>query len=83
MELHYISRKEYRKKHTDSFIKSLQKKKTGKILSNTGGWNKQISSQGTSEILDEEDTQNYICTAIGTGGTISGIINSSSIIRKY
>ena len=81
MELHYISRKEYRKKHTDSFIKSLQKK-LGRFYQIPEGGTNKFAIQGTSEILDVKDTQNYICSAIGTGGTISGIINSSSNNQK-
>ena len=77
MELHYISRKEYRQKHTDYFLKSL-KKKLGRFYQIPEGGTNKFAIQGTSEILDVKDTQNYICTAIGTGGTISGIINSSS-----
>lgn len=81
MELHYISRKEYRKKHTDSFIKSLQKK-LGRFYQIPEGGTNKFAIQGTSEILEVKDTQNYICSAIGTGGTISGIINSSSDNQK-
>ncbi len=32
--------------------------------------------------MDANDTQDFICSAIGTGGTISGIINSSSDNQK-
>ena len=81
MELYYISRKEYRKKHTESFIKSLQKK-LGRFYQIPEGGTNKFAIQGTSEILDQKDTQNYICTSIGTGGTISGIINSSSDNQK-
>ena len=81
MKIYYISRKEYRKKHTDSFIKSLQKK-LGRFYQIPEGGTNKFAIQGTSEILDVKDTQNYICSAIGTGGTISGIINSSSDNQK-
>ncbi len=81
MELNYISREEYRQKYTDTFITNLQQKLGNFHIIPEGGTNK-FAVKGTSEILDENDTQNYICTAIGTGGTISGIINSSSDNQK-
>ena len=81
MELHYISREEYRQKHTESFLKTLQKKFDNFYLLPEGGTNK-YAIKGTSEILDEKDTQDYICTPIGTGGTISGIINVTSVNQK-
>ena len=30
------------------------------------------------EILDQNDTQDYVCCSVATGGTISGIINSTN-----
>lgn len=81
MELHYISREEYRQKHTEFFLKTLQKKFGNFYLIPEGGTNK-YAIKGTSEILSEKDTQDYICTPIGTGGTISGIINASSENQK-
>ena len=42
-----------------------------------GGTN-QLAVKGCEEILNEADTTfDYICCAVGTGGTISGIINAS------
>ena len=81
MELNYIIREEYRQKHTEGFIKNLQNKFGRFYLIPEGGTNK-FAIKGTSEILEKNDIQNYICTAIGTGGTISGIINSSSENQK-
>lgn len=81
MALHYISREEYRQKHTEPFITSLQNKLGDFYVIPEGGTNK-FAIKGTSEILDINDTQNYICTPIGTGGTISGIINSTSDNQK-
>ena len=76
MELHYVTRQEYRKKHTDNFIQKLKDKFGDFYLIPEGGTNK-LALKGTQEILDKNDTQNFICTAIGTGGSISGIVNSS------
>ena len=42
-----------------------------------GGTNK-LAVSGAEEILDQNDTQDYVCCSVGTGGTISGIINSTN-----
>jgi len=42
-----------------------------------GGTNA-LAVKGCEEILTESDTEfNYICTSVGTGGTVSGLINCS------
>ena len=81
MQIHYVSREEYRQKHTDSFINRLKEKFSDFYLVPEGGTN-QLAIKGTQEILDKNDTQDFICSAIGTGGTISGIINSVSNKQK-
>ena len=40
-----------------------------------------LAIKGTEEILDNEN-HDYICCPVGTGGTISGIINSSQSQMK-
>ncbi|MGY8989938.1 MAG: 1-aminocyclopropane-1-carboxylate deaminase/D-cysteine desulfhydrase, partial [Flavobacteriales bacterium] len=76
MSIHYVSRSEYRRKHTDDFINKLKEKFGNFYLVPEGGTNK-LAVKGAQEILDKNDTQDFICSAIGTGGTISGIANSS------
>lgn len=47
-----------------------------------GGTNA-LAVKGCEEILGTEDGKfDYICTAVGTGGTISGIINSSKAHQR-
>ena len=42
-----------------------------------------MAIKGCEEILTEEDANfDYICSAVGTGGTISGIINSTKKHQK-
>ena len=81
MELHYVSRSEYRKKHTEDFINKLKDKFNDFYLIPEGGTNN-LAIKGTEEILEVNDTHPFICTAIGTGATVSGIINSSSYNQK-
>jgi len=77
MKLHFISRDEYRKKHTKEFIENLQKLFGKFYLIPEGGTN-DLAVKGCQEILTEQDDFfDYICCAVGTGGTISGIINAS------
>lgn len=76
MKIHYASRSEYRHKHTSEFIDNLREKFGDFYLVPEGGTN-ELAIQGTAEILEANDTQDYICCAVGTGGTIAGIINAS------
>ena len=76
MELEYISRSSYRKKHTPEFIASLKQRLGDFYLVPEGGTNA-LAIRGCEEILQETDTLfDYITVAVGTGGTISGLINT-------
>ena len=77
MEIYYVSRSDYRLKHTDEFISKLKQKFGDFYLVPEGGTN-DLAIIGTQEILDKDDTHDYICCAVGTGGTIAGIINTST-----
>jgi len=81
MELHYVSRADYRLKATPKFLDNLKAQFGDFYLLPEGGVNA-LAVKGTSEILDETDTQDYICCAVGTGGTIAGIINASNNKQK-
>lgn len=77
MELLFVSREEYRKKDTQDFQAHLQQK-FGKVYILPEGGTNDLAVKGCEEILTTEDlTFDYICCAVGTGGTISGIINAS------
>ena len=77
MELHYVSRSDYREKATLDFLEKLKAQFGDFYMIPEGGTN-ELAIQGTSEILEENDTQDYICCAVGTGGTIAGIIKASN-----
>ena len=81
MELHYVTREDYRLKSTPRFLDKLKFQFGDFYLLPEGGVNA-LAVKGTSEILDETDTQDYICCAVGTSGTIAGIINSSNNKQK-
>ena len=81
MEIYYVSRMEYRDKHKSNFIDKIKDNFDDCYLIPEGGTN-DLAIKGAEEILEYNDTQDYICTAIGTGGTISGILNSCEENQK-
>lgn len=77
MQFKFISRELFRKKHSVLFIEKLKKEFDEFYLLPEGGTN-ELAVKGCEEILAEADAYfDYVCCAMGTGGTISGIINSS------
>ena len=77
MKLYYISRKEYLLKNNNDFISKMKKFFGDFYLIPEGGSNV-LALKGTEEIIDSNDSQDYICCSVGTGTTIAGIINSSN-----
>jgi len=82
MKFEFISRNNYRKKNHPEFIKSLLIKYPKYYIIPEGGTN-DLGVKGCEEILCENDFDfDIICCSIGSGGTISGIINSSKPNQK-
>ena len=78
MQFKFISRSDYREKTKDSFVIDLKEEFGEFYLLPEGGTN-DLAVKGCEEILTKDDTGfDFICCSIGTGGTISGLINSSS-----
>ncbi len=77
MQLEFITREDYREKNESNFLNQI-KIKFGEFYIIPEGGTNELAIKGCEEILTPEDTKfDYICCAIGTGGTISGIINSA------
>ena len=77
MQFEFVSRSDYSDKENPDFIKQLREKFGNFCLIPEGGTNN-LAIKGCEEILTKEDSQfDYICCAVGTGGTISGLINSA------
>ena len=77
MQFEFVSREEYRLKSESSFLDELKQQFGDFYLVPEGGTNA-LAIEGCQEILTDEDSAfDYICCAVGTGGTISGIINSA------
>ena len=78
MKLVFVSRDAYRLKETPEFIKEMKSQYGDFYLLPEGGTN-ELAIKGCEEILSEDDIKfTHICSSIGTGGTISGIINSAA-----
>lgn len=78
MKFEFVSREHYRNKSKASFIEDLKQRFGNFYLIPEGGTN-ELAVKGCEEILAAEDSIfNYVCCAVGTGGTISGLINSAA-----
>ena len=77
MQFKFVSRDAYRLKNETSFIDALKQEYGAFYLIPEGGTNS-LAIKGCEEILIDTDAQfDYICCAVGTAGTISGLINSA------
>lgn len=77
MNLIFVTREEYKKRYQDDYLQNLSQKFDAFVIPE-GGTN-ELAIKGCEEILTEEDKSfDYVCCPIGTGGTISGLINSSN-----
>lgn len=82
MQFLFVSREAYRNKSTAEFLKMLKEKFGDFYLIPEGGTN-DLAVKGCEEILQPNDLEfDYICCAVGTGGTIAGLINASKKHQK-
>jgi len=76
MQFEFVTRTQYRDKNSTAFLDQLKNKFGDFYLIPEGGTNN-LAVKGCKEILTDNDKLfDFICCAVGTGGTISGIINS-------
>lgn len=77
MHLKFVTREAYRNKTSEGFEQDLKAEFGSFFVIPEGGTNT-LAVKGCEEVLLQQDEMfNYICCAVGTGGTISGIINST------
>lgn len=77
MQFRFISREQYRNKADVVFYRFLQDEIGPFYMVPEGGTNA-LAVKGCEEILTGADRDfNVICSSVGTGGTLAGIINSS------
>ena len=78
MQLQFVTREAYRQKQSPAYLAQLQQDYPDYYMIPEGGTNP-LAIQGCTEILSDTDRQNFdlICCAVGTGGTIAGLIEAS------
>lgn len=82
MKFDFVSRADYKRKDSEEFIEYLKIKYQNAFILPEGGTN-QLAINGCEEILSEKDREfNFICSSVGTGGTLAGLINSSEEDQK-
>jgi len=77
MQLEFVTREAYKKKTSLEFIEKLKNKLGDFYLLPEGGTN-ELAIKGCTEILGEKTSvYDYICVAVGTGGTMAGIVEAA------
>jgi len=77
MLFEFVSRTQFRNKYDAVFLYKLKEAYGDYYLIPEGGTNR-LAVKGCEEILtDGDELFDVICCAVGTGGTVSGLINSS------
>jgi 1-aminocyclopropane-1-carboxylate deaminase/D-cysteine desulfhydrase-like pyridoxal-dependent ACC family enzyme len=80
MQLHYVSRSEYRKKHEAQYLQKL-KQRFGEVYILPEGGSNALALKGCKEIVDEINREidrpfDVICCASGTGATLAGLVTA-------
>ena len=82
MHLEFVSRSAYKDKTTPEYLKTLLETFKDFYIIPEGGTNA-LAIKGCQEILTKTDQQfDLICCSVGTGGTLTGLINSSLPSQK-
>ena len=82
MHLEFVSRSVYKQKTDSTYLKTILETFKNFYILPEGGTNA-LAIKGCQEILTEKDRAfDIICCAVGTGGTIAGLINSSLPTQK-
>ena len=78
MEFEFVSREKYRERNTNKYNCELQNKFKNAYIVPEGGTN-MLGVKGCEEILSKYDKEFFdvVCVPVGSGGTFSGLINSS------
>jgi|SRR5690606_4101279 len=82
MQFKFISREQYRNKSNPAFLEELKSEFDNIYILPEGGTN-ELAIKGCEEILGNHTRGfDFICCPVGTGGTISGLINSAENHQK-
>lgn len=78
MELHFVSRSDYRLKENSPAIRLIIDNYPNAMVIPEGGTN-DLAVKGCEDILGEHTVSyTHICVAVGTGGTLAGMIRASN-----
>ncbi len=82
MQLEFINRENYRAKNL-SALRTLDAAGLAQCYILPEGGTNELAVRGCEEVLTEGDKGfDYICCAVGTGGTIAGLVNSADASQK-
>lgn len=82
MQFKFVSRSDYRNKNKPDFQQKLTEEFGEFYLVPEGGTN-DLAVKGCEEILTKNDKKfDFIAASVGTGGTVSGLINTSEEAQK-
>lgn len=77
MQLHFVSRTDFRRKENIPLVKEIIEQQPSTMIIPEGGTNA-LAIKGCKEILEQENDFDIICSSLGTGGTLAGIIEASN-----
>lgn len=87
MELHFVSRAEYKERNSEAYLSQLLTRFDNPYLIPEGGTT-QLALKGVAEMVFEIQEQlgvipDYIATAAGTGGTAAGILSAGCNVYAF
>lgn len=82
MQLHFVTREEYRQRHSDEYLQQIAARFGNPYLIPEGGTT-DLALKGVAEMVYEVERQlgampDFIATAAGTGGTAAGILSAGA-----
>lgn len=87
MQLHYVTREEYRQRHSEAYLKQVTARFGNPYLIPEGGTT-ELALKGVAEMVYEVKDQlgampDFIATAAGTGGTAAGILSAGANVLAF
>ncbi|KZN58119.1 hypothetical protein N473_05095 [Pseudoalteromonas luteoviolacea CPMOR-1] len=73
VNLHPVTRIEYRQRHDVHYLEQLKRQFPSAFIIPEGGSN-QFALQGCKELAQSLPSSDYLCCAVGSGGTLAGIL---------
>ncbi|CAM2973659.1 1-aminocyclopropane-1-carboxylate deaminase/D-cysteine desulfhydrase [Pseudoalteromonas distincta] len=81
MQLHVVNRIEYRQRHDEAYLESLQARFPDAYIIPEGGTNEH-ALLGCKELVQSLPEHNYLVCPTGSGGTLAGLIEGSAPTTK-